>query len=130
MNIQPELNHVLQRDLKGFKLAFGFWAELTHTCLGVFPALYKDNIILCLTHDLMNAVIRGQIGAPCKVHKELILLSPDGKSCYLVRLMTNQDKEMPANFRLQPLVVFEEADFQHAEKGDVRWAPGLLSLSK
>jgi hypothetical protein len=47
-----------------------------------------------------------------------------------VRLMTNQDREMSANFHLQPLVVFTEADFKHAEKGDVRWAPGLLSLSR
>ena len=126
----PTLKDLLGKDLAGFELQMGYWAELEHGLMGTFPALdaeweREDGIVVCLEKDLQLEVLALLPKRRYKINEILLLV--DIKEKIGFNMMATRDLIGGFKENLLPLHILTREAFERKvkKKDAFVWAHGL-----
>lgn len=124
----PEnLKLLMAGDQAGYKLAYGYSAELRHGLMGYFPAIYyrTRNIVLTFDPELMRDVLKKLSPRALLINENKYLVNEAIGVAYHVTSSGKDDDEK--SHKLFPLVRTEFDWLCKNYDQPFEWGPGLVS---
>ena len=125
-----KLKEYVNKNLEGVKICTAYSLQLEHSLMGYFPAVFVenlDNIVICLSHDLIEKVRNMLPKRKSKIDEITVLVDTEKGIAFDLRLISHLNLEEA--FDRESLNLLSEEDFNKLTKNGnkpFRWAPGLI----
>jgi len=121
------LKKVLECQLPGWAPQFGYFMEIDHNLMGVFPAIHVKTkaVVVCLQRDDLEKIWKKLPRKQVKVCKMVFLVNEEKRSAILI----NGPREEMADSKEFFLVRSDDRRAYCQQKDFFRWAGGLISFT-
>ena len=121
------LKKVLECQLPGWTPQFGYFMEIDHDLMGVFPAIHAKTkaVVVCLQRDDLENIWKKLPRKQVKVHKMVFLVNEERRSAILI----NGSREEKADSKEFFLVGKADCRAYCKQKDFFQWAGGLISFT-
>lgn len=122
------------KDLSGFRITVGYFAQIKHSLMGMFPALVttedgvkekQSQIAFCIERETLRAILMRLPPEDFRITKMLVLADEERKIAFSLKAL---DENWSINRNTENLQILTLEDVQKRQEFDTfTWAIGLLS---
>lgn len=126
-----QLHQLLKTELNDWTLRSGYYLQLDHGLMGVFPALMRHTrkVVVCLREDLIRNVAAHLPARPFKVSYDSFLVNEKTRVAFSLSGLSSIPEEA---FKRGVCRLLTDEEFQvlvgKRRQSPFMWAPGLLRI--